>query len=137
MSFDIYLGCFRAGELATFPRKLTVDIFAPCVVTDAEFASNGLEGRHWDLDNCGYMSLDSDGEEITGFSVNRPPDNDIFWRGIITILQNTTSVLYWGTGAVVGQTATYAELPRDLIDGLGEPYLVKVPEDIFEVFRKT
>jgi hypothetical protein len=100
------------------------------------------EGRdNWLLAGGGYLSLDTEGDGpdndvVTGFSVESPPGDEAFWQGIISVLQKTTSMLYWSV-AVIGQEATLAELPPNVAEGLGPPHLVSTPAEIFELLRNS
>lgn len=134
MSFDIFLTCFRGGEPAPFPRAVVEEALESLV--------QSYEGRDaWLFADGGYLSLDSDEDDpdsdtVTGFSVNRPPGDEAFWQGIISVLQKTTSMLYWSV-AVIGQEATIAELPPNVAEGLGPPRLVSTPAEIFELLRNS
>jgi hypothetical protein len=129
MSFDIFLDCFRNGESSSFPRELLEEAFGSLV--------EGTEGDDfWLLPDGCTVDIDSDEDGVSGFSVNRPPGGPEFWQGMLSILQKTTSVLYWEV-AVVGQTATITELPPGMIEAFGTPTLVRSPDEITEIIRNN
>lgn len=130
MSFDVWVGCFQNGELATFPRSIVERAFA--AIADRS------DPTSWKLADCrGRLSID-DQAEINGFSVNRPPAHDEFWDAIIEVLQQTPSVLYWpGNGCVIADSATAKHLPSKLIAAVGMPTVTNVPSEILDLIQKA
>ncbi len=133
MSFDIFLGCFKGGEEANFPRSIVEEAFGAFV--------ERREDRCWVLlypdGGAGDLYVDEN-PNISGFSVNRPPASPGFWEGILSVLQRTSSVLFWaGSGCVVAFESIIADLPKDLIETVGAPTVVARPEQIVEVIKRS
>src|SRR5580700_6240345 len=87
MSFDVWLSCYKHGEHATFPFSQVEGAFgshAAIRKPDLWVVDYGDEGR-------GDMYVDTDGGDIGGFMVNRPPYSLDFWQGVLTLLRDTPS----------------------------------------------
>lgn len=126
MSFDVWVGCFQNGELATFPRSIVERAFA--AIADRS------DPTYWKLADCGGRLAIRDQAEVRGFSVNRPPVYDEFWDAIIEVLQKTPSVLYWpGNGCVIADPATAKHLPSELVAAVGMPTVTNVPSEILDL----
>jgi hypothetical protein len=126
MSFDVSLSCFKHCEHATFPFSLVEAAFgshAAIRKPDLWVVDYGNEGR-------GDMYVDTDGRDISGFMVNRPPYSLDFWEGVLTLLRDTPSCLYWGIGLVIAQPWVSQHLPPDMKKSLGDPIIVSTAEDI-------
>ncbi|HTZ77335.1 MAG TPA: hypothetical protein VMC10_05490 [Stellaceae bacterium] len=130
MSFDVFLSCFQNGEPATFRRALLERAFGS-IITDRS------NPEQWVLEGGSTLYLD-EGDEISGFSVNRPPDYDEFWQAIMETLRQTSSVFYWpGGGCVVANIEVAKHMPEDFIEGLGEPTVVTDPSEILELIENS
>jgi hypothetical protein len=128
MSFDIWLCCFKNGEDAYFPREIVEEAFG-------RFAER-REPKWWSLHypDGGRSELDvADGPMVSGLTVGRPPAHPAFWEGILSVLQRSSSVLFWPEGgAVVADASVIPDLPADLIEVVGIPMVVTHPEEIVE-----
>jgi len=130
MSFDVFLSCFQAGEPATFPRALLEQAFGPII-------ADRSNPEQWVLEGGSVLYVD-DGDEVSGFLVNRPPGYDEFYEGIMEILQQTSSVFYWpGGGCVVANADVAKHMPEAFIEGLGEPTVVTDPSEIPELIENS
>jgi hypothetical protein len=124
MSFDIFVGCFRQGKPAPLPEGLVDTAFRDLVESE--------EDDCWVLAGGGELFADpEDGD--ADFMVASPPDDDAFWEGVLLILRQTPSVLYWlEGGAIVGSEATIGEMPADMIETLGTPLVARSAQDIVD-----
>jgi hypothetical protein len=133
MSFDIWLGCFKNGNPEAFPLSIVEEAFG-------RFTEHREPG-HWILrypdGGRGYLSVD-DTPMVKGLAVNRAPTHPDFWQGILDVLSQTTSVLFWpGSGCVVASAAVVPDLPKDLIISVGAPTVVTRPEQILETIQSS
>jgi len=132
MSFDIWLGCFKNGEVAKFPLKIVEEAFG-------RFAQRREPGW-WVLNypdgGRGDLSVEAE-PMVPGLAVNRPPAHPAFWEGILAVLQRSSSVLFWpGGGAVVADSSVIPELPPDLIEAVSIPTVVTRAEEIVECIER-
>jgi len=129
MSFDVGLMCYQNGEPATFSRALLERAF--------DSIADRSNPGDWILRNGGTLYV-KEGDEITGFAVNRPPEFEAFWQAIMEILQQTSSVFYWpGGGCVVANAEVAKHLPNYLTDALGAPVVTTDPLEILELIRNS
>ncbi len=128
MSFDIWVGCMKNGSVSTFPLDVAERAFGSII--------ESREPGSWDLVDGGTIHVDDDATDIDGFTVNSPPgDSDEFWEGLLLVLRQTSSVLYWSDGAVVADAAVIAELPPDMIEVVGTPKVVGSAQDIIDAIE--
>jgi hypothetical protein len=131
MSFDIFLVCVDHGSVATIPRSIIKDAFAPFI--ESRSATN------WKLANSlADVWIGEDEEETDGFMVSRPPGEEHpFWAALLDIMRKTQTVLFWPSvgpepHAVVADAAVIAQMPPDMIKKLGTPALVTSPAEFLE-----
>ncbi|KAA8996931.1 hypothetical protein FJU30_19950 [Affinibrenneria salicis] len=158
MSFDIFLQSFEQGQPALFPFSIVETAFQNAIrgreIDDNRYffaleypvPSSG-EPETILMGGDAYPCVVSDSADLYcttepgpsgpatySFMVNRPAAHDDFWTALLKILQTTHSALFWpGDNAlVVGQAETIAHLPADMIETLGQPYLVSTARQIVE-----
>ncbi|AHE72657.1 hypothetical protein M942_05415 [Enterobacter ludwigii] len=109
-----------AGELFEFNGRI-------CKIPDAFDAEVSIDIIH--IDNIPMAS---------GLSVNRPPGVDAFWDSLYEILKTTHSVLYSSDIAlIIGQQETIVHIIPEMIEALGEPFLIENHKQIFQVSRES
>jgi hypothetical protein len=133
MSFDIYVSCFRAGKLTTFPRSIVEKAFS----ANADETGSTCWTVLYPDAGRGFVYIDAE-PEITNFSVNRPPSSPPFWEAILDILRQTPSVLYWpGDGCVIADAAVVEQMPPDMIKSLGAPTVVRTIAEILDCIARS
>lgn len=135
MSFDIFLNCFDNGQPSTFSRKIVEDAFASFVTT--------REPDRWVLsDSLADVWIDDD-PEIGGLGVSRPPgdENHPFWRGLLEVMRQTPTVLFWPASgkpaALVAQASVITHMPPDMIEALGTPPVIDDPSRFWEYIHDS
>lgn len=131
MSFDIFLVCVDQGEVASFPRSIIEERFAP-------FIKNRTRDS-WELiDSLADVWIGED-VQTSGFMVSRPPGDEKhpFWAALLDIMRKTQTVLFWPSvgpepHAVVADATVIAHMPPDMIEKLGTPALVTSPAEFLE-----
>jgi len=131
MSFDIFITCFQDGEAHPFPRKILEDAFGG--FTDRSDPTSWLVS-----DSNAVIQVD-DADEMEGFGVNRPPDGKHpFWPALVAVLRQTGSALYWpGGGPVVTDQAVVAQLPPEMIEGMGPPIVTTSVSEILRLIEES
>ena len=132
MSWDMWMTCFKEGEVATFSCEIAEAAFKPYIME--------RQGNDWVLnfpdDGSGQVSVGYDEANrnlVNSLGFNRPSSSPYFWNALIDILRQTDTVLYWaGEGAVVARESTIANLPESFIEAIGTP---TVTTDIQEIHR--
>jgi hypothetical protein len=128
MSFDIWFSCFQHGNVAKFPLAVAEGALGHLIVR--------REPECWFL-KSGAVYID-DEEVIDGFAVNRPPGDDAFWEGVLSILRQTPTVLYWPEGgAVVADDSAIAHMPADMIEIVGMPTVVSTVAEILHCIETS
>ena len=139
MSFSLYLSCFHNGESAEFPRQMLEDVFRPYIAYK--------EQKYWQLafpdwehlypgrSHCDIYVKDK--PILSGFAVDRPPDNRLFWGVMMDLLLQLPAVIYWdGYGCVVADPAMIHQLPPEMVAALGTPIVVTRMEQIWEAIKR-
>jgi hypothetical protein len=133
MSFEIFLSNFKDGETVPLPRSLLYTIFGKFCL--------GIDADSWELQfpDGGQCQMTVDYfSPSAGITVSRPPASLDFWDGILKLLKETTSCLYWpGGGPAVANLSVREHLPADMIQGLGEPIVVKSSTQIIAAIKKS
>ena len=130
MSFEIYMEAFQNHESFDYEREIVEDIFAPLI--------SERDRDNWKLSAGGVVRID-EAPKVSGFSVGRPPGADAFWDGLLAIMQRTPSVLFWpdeGRTACVADAAVIPRLPPDMLEAVGEPFIVSNGREIIRAIRK-
>lgn len=131
MSFDIFISAFENGGLRRYPRAILEKAFRG--FTDMS------DPESWRLSNSfATIYIDAD-DQVSGFGVNRPPSNDHpFWPALLSVLQETSSVLYWpGGGPVVTDQSVAASIPEKMIEALGPAKVATSIQDISRFIRES
>jgi hypothetical protein len=136
MSFDIFLVCLDHGKVATFPRSMVEEAFAPFI--------ESRKPTSWKLVNCLADVWIDDAPEIDGFGVSRPPADGKhpFWHALLDVMRKTETVLHWPSigpkpYAVVANESVIAHMPPDMIRILGRPNVVTKPEEFWERIKES
>ncbi len=75
---------------------------------------------------------------IQGFVVHNPPPYLEFWEIIAGFLKDLDCILYWpGGGAVIARLEVLNELPKDMVEALGIPWVTTDPEQIRKYVGKS
>ena len=137
MSFDIFLVCLDHGKVATFPRSIIEERFAPFVESRRKTS--------WKLvDSLADVWIGEDEVQTGGFMVSRPPGDEKhpFWQALLDIMRQTQTVLHWPTvgplpHAVVANESVIAHMPADMLRILGRPNIVLKPEDFLHYILES
>ena len=133
MSFDVWLGRFSAGTSAPFSRQCFERIFAPHVV-EREPIYHRLVLSY--PDGGGGDVYIEDGEEISGFTVNRPGVEGLF-NDLFQLMKEVGAVVYWGSGIVVVEPRLAADLPPVLLAAVGPAITVRSGAEIMEAIARS
>ena len=122
MSFDLFLNAVQDGEGGVIDRKIVERAFAP-LVEDTSSDSWALVIPPGTEPSAGVVSIDL-GDEIEGFSVNRPPFAPAFWAALYEVMRQTSTLLYWpgpdeGCGCVANADAL-EHVDPDMAEELGQ-----------------
>jgi hypothetical protein len=129
MSFDIFLTSFQGGEVQPLPRVTVLRALSP-------IASRGEAGYWRFADSMATVFIPDEGP-IPGLTITRPPDYPEFWQAIVDILRQTSSVLYWGRGAVIADRALIPHLPTSFVEKLGAPTVTSDIKEILDLIRDS
>jgi hypothetical protein len=60
------------------------------------------------------------------------------WEGLFSVLRMGSVVIFWSGGPpVVAIDAVASQLPKDMIDSMGQPRLVRSAEDLLGLLRAS
>ena len=134
MSFDLFFGCFDAGQKATFPRLSLEQHFGPfvsrrepaCITVD--FGPEGIS----------YLYCE-DKDRIEGFSINRPTDAPALYQAIFDLLRTEPLVLFMPGECppLIGSAATATHIPADMIRALGNPVVLGSPSEVLDWIHRA
>ncbi|WP_234249904.1 hypothetical protein [Billgrantia desiderata] len=133
MSFDVYLQSFSHGDPVGIPCDAIRETFGD--------ALSETEADWWRLSfspdvscDLSLSALDDDPQSIHSIIVERPCHDHRLWDGLAHLLGKGSSVIYFPgcSGPLVADIAVVAHIPRDMLDTLGQPLLVKSGQDILQ-----
>ena len=131
MSWDIWISCFRNGDVGNFARE----------IFDRAFKDITCRNRYGSLSlvDCNGTIYVDDKPELGGLSTNRPPAPDHpFWPALIDVLKQTTCVLYWpGKGCVVADKSVIPHISADFDKAVGTPTVTTDIGKIFELMENA
>lgn len=127
MSFEIYIDAFENEEPRRIPASEMAERFAS-VIGDEHLGCWKLAFQ----EGPSYAEIAVPQEKmIQGFVVHHPPPYLEFWEIIAGFLKDLDCVLYWpGGGAVIGRLEVLSELPKDMVETLGIPWVTIEPARI-------
>jgi hypothetical protein len=133
MSFDIFLQCFRDGEVATFDRAAFEQIFGAVAVSRRneegfvrmEFADGG---------GADIYIGDEDALDCVMFN---HCGGDVFFDALYELADRIKGLIYWPGAApipssVITEATTLRHIPEEFVKGCGPPIVVKNGEEITE-----
>jgi hypothetical protein len=134
MSFDIFVQCFRNGEMATFKRTVFEEIFGPFIVSrEPKFA------RVQFSDGGGAEIYLDDSDEQSSLMFNHC-GGDAFFDALYQLTDRIKGVIHWpgeGPSSVVTDAAVLAHLPADFVEGVGPPALVHDRDGITDAIQAS
>jgi hypothetical protein len=86
----------------------------------------------------GYVYIE-DGEEIGGFTVNRPNGDELF-NDLFVLMKDVGAVVYWpgeGPCIAVAEPAIIADLPSDMLEAIGPAVTVASGAEIIETISRS
>ncbi|MFK2878159.1 hypothetical protein [Rhodanobacter hydrolyticus] len=131
MSFELFVQCFENGKPSGIPRDAIRDAFGA-------FLSEP-ESSYWHLsfgprESCSLFLSPLAGapSHVHSITVERPCADLRLWQGLAQLLAHDHTVLYFPgcPGPLLLNPQTARHLPRDMFDGLGDPIVVAVGQDI-------
>jgi hypothetical protein len=136
MSFDIFIQCFRDGEIATFKREIVEEIFGPYAVKRGE--TGGIERVRYP-DGGGGDVYYADDEDLNSMMFNHC-GGDAFFDALLHFTDRIKGVIYWpgvGVCSVITDAAVLAHLPAGFIDGCGPPAFVHDRDGLTETIKRS
>jgi hypothetical protein len=90
MGIDVFVACYRNGEMASFPRRIVEEIFGKYINNKEDdcWSSNFPDGG-----GCNVF-IDAD-PEIESFSVDHPASSPELWDCLFEVLRQTGCFLFW------------------------------------------
>ena len=134
MSFDIFVQCFRNGEVATFERAILEEIFGPHVVDRrlnfmrAEFPDRG----------GGADVYSGDEDDLRSVMFTHGGGHALF-DAIHRLVDGIAGVVYWpdiGPCSAVTDSATLPHLPADFLEACGPPVVAKSGAEIIAAIER-
>lgn len=132
----------REEQDDSFPRSIIENAFKDYVDDTAD--------DYWNLRDADgdqrFVNMDVDqGERISSFSINRPPDYETFpqfWEALFEVLRQTKTVLFWPGDPphpiwCIANQNFLGDLPALMIDDMGKPAIVHSGLEIVEALERT
>lgn len=127
MSFDLFVGCFRNGKKATFPRSLVDEYFGPYVTAKHPECLT----LTFDASSQSYLYVE-EASAIDGFSINRPCTSSKLYEALLSLLRSENLALYMPGNCppLIANPSAAAHLPKDMVDSLGPPVMLSSSDEI-------
>ncbi|MGK5062235.1 hypothetical protein [Janthinobacterium sp. LB3P112] len=160
MSFEIFFYSYKRGEPYSFPLSDAESAFQAAIVRRERTESDlfwrleypilnppdvppvmQFNGREYPVLVCDcsevYLTVEvgTDSRPMTdGFMVSGPAGHHDFYAALLHLLQTTHSALFWpgNNSLVVGQFESIEHLPKEMIESLGEPFIINEPQQIID-----
>jgi|SRR5579864_324451 len=136
MSFDIFVQCFRDGEVATFKRTILEEIFGPYVT---QRGSNREIERVDYPDRTGGAEIYGDREEDLKSVMFTHGGGDALYDAIYRLVERIEGVVYWpdlGPCCAVTDAATLPHLPRKFLESCGPAVVAKSGAEIIAAIQR-
>jgi hypothetical protein len=137
MSFEVYLQCFGEGERLGISRAAVRSLFP---VIEKESEPDYWRVRYDSKNSCdiGITAMALDKEMLKSFYVDRPCRDLRLWEGLFSVLRMGSVVMFWPGGPpVVADDAVAGDLPKDMIDSMGQPKLARSVEELLRLVRES
>jgi hypothetical protein len=135
LGFEVYLDCFGETKTRGISRTLVRSLF-PIVEGESE---PDYWQVHYDKKNScqiGVTPLASDPGMLAGLFVNRPCADLKLWEGLVRVLRMGCVVIFWPGGApVVAEGTSTSDLPKDMVDSIGEPRCVSSAAELVRLVQ--
>ena len=131
MSFDIFVQRFQRGQAAHFP-KIWLEHAFEAHVTKRE----PTWGMTLSYPDGGGGDLYFKGEEIHGFTINRPGGRQLF-NDLYGLMQKAELVAYWPSCMIMPDISLATHLPEDMLATLGPAKSVSSGEDIVLAIKEA
>jgi hypothetical protein len=127
MSFDLFVGCFRNGNKATFRRSLVDEYLGPYVTE----RHPGCLTLTFDARSQSYLYVE-DTPAIDGFSINRPCTSSKLYEALLSLLRRENLVLYMPGNCppLIANPAVTPHLPKTMVDSMGPPVMLSSSNEI-------
>src|SRR5579871_4521263 len=115
MSFDIFVQCFRNGDVAMFKRSVFEEIFGRFTVSrEPNFALTKFP------DGSGADIYVDDSDELDSIMFNHC-DGDAFFDALYQLTDRIKGIIYWADEApcsAITDAAVLEHLPEALVEGV-------------------
>jgi hypothetical protein len=137
MSFEVYLQCFGESERSGISRVAVRSLF-PVIEEESEPDYWRVRYDVKNFCDIGVTAVASDRDMLKSLYVDRPCADVRLWEGLFSVLRMGSIVIFWPGGPpAVADDAVAADLPKDMIDSIGQPKLIRSAEELLRLLRES
>ena len=136
MSFEVYLQCFGETETTGISRTVVRSLFP---IAEDESEPDYWRVRYDSKNSCeiGVTPFADGREMLAGLFVNRPCADLKLWEGLVRVLRMGCVVMFWPGGPpIVAEGTSTSDLPKDMIDSIGEPRCVSLAAELVRLVQE-
>jgi len=136
VSFDVFVQCFRNGEIATFKRAILEEIFGPYAT---QRGPRGEIKRVDYPDRAGGAEVYGGDEEDLNSVMFTHLGGEPLYDGIYRLADRIMGIVYWADVppcCAVTDAATLLHVPADFIEGCGPAVVAKSGAEIIAAIQR-
>lgn len=134
MGIEAFLWSYRDGDVASLPFEPIRNLFS-CYTTDWDPATGRIHVCFQDKFTCCDIYCGPEAEttnSVGGLMISRPVQHPDLWRCVLEVMRMGHVLLFFSDDTTPLFTAADApsHFPAELLESLGSPRYVSMPDDI-------
>ncbi|HEY3297762.1 MAG TPA: hypothetical protein VGK34_03820 [Armatimonadota bacterium] len=137
MSFEVYLQFFDNSEEAGVDSVSVREAFVPYSTMDKP---DVLSICYDDRNSCDvFLDYLQDTSLVSGLTISRPCQDNRLWDSLIAIMRQGNAILYFpgGEHPLVASPSAIPHLPTDMVEALGNPFVVENAGELLAAMRES
>ena len=137
MGFEVFLESFGSTARLGIPRAAVRALFP---IVEEESEPDYWRVRYDDRNSChiSVKPVTLDNEKLKSLCVERPCGDMRLWKSLLTVLRMGSIFIFWPGGPLVlANDSKAAELPEDLIEGMGRPIVADSAEALLRLVQES
>jgi hypothetical protein len=137
VGFEIYIECFGESQRSGISRTAVRELF-PIAEKESQPDDWRIQYDSKNICDISATPLTSDAARLTSLCIFHPCADLKLWVGLYSLLQLGSVVIYWpGSPPIVAEGFISANLPKEMIDAMGAPRVVRSAADILQILSES
>ena len=138
MSFEVFVNFYNNRQDGRVERDLLVRLFP---VVEERSDTKLLEVKYDDTNWCDFylQVVPEEDNFISSLMVDRPCADVRLWEGLFELMVSGQAIFYFPGGEfpLIANEGVKAHIPAEVIEGLGEPKVVRSAREILDVLENS